>query len=160
MISICLIPLQALANKPVKRVIHLEGPTPAHKLVLSVLDPILEKHVTVPGIMHDYDYFDQELSLITKTGLQGFVDCVAEWVVLMRNPDTEITTRLHCPKISEREDTLLMLSGIRITAIRENLEAQLRKKLEHKDTHSHTGPAKRQSIWTILGRAWKSLKIT
>lgn len=123
----------------VVRVIQLTGPTAAHELVLSVLDSILGKRIKPPIGVHDYDYFDQELRLITRTGLQEFVDCVAEWVDLIQEPETDIKhNRLLCPKIKVPEETSLMICRIQIGAIRADLEAVLTEKLKI-TLHQHQG---------------------
>lgn len=140
--------LQELSQNEIVQTIQFTRSKEAHEKVILALDPVLKKHVTLPDGMriHDHDYADQELKLITGTGLQGFVDCVAEWVCRMHQHTTH--NRLLCPEIGGIKETSLMLSGIRIRAIRADMEDELKKTLRtplphHQDAHlaTHTGQA-------------------
>lgn len=92
------------------------------------LPSVVSKHVKSPNGVNRVDYFAKELKETTGKDFMAFIDCSEKWVERMPSSGWNIQhNRIPCPEMTVRNAALMELNGIRITAMRADLEAELKQ---------------------------------
>lgn len=98
---------------------------PSRSELVDILFSVVSKHVFVdkiPSGKNRVDYFAEMLYEITKKNFMAFIDCSEKWVKrksIKHNP-------IDCPEMTVKNAAFMELNGIRISAMRADLEAELK----------------------------------